>query len=326
MIVRLFKSNQPAAIILLPIIAIIFWAKAIIWPSPLLSDNGYSMVFYDFILTLIQGNTYTAAAIALSGIVGGAFLLNYIINEHEIMEKRSYMIGLIYVVWMSCLTSIQLLHPIIWVNICMMIGINHLLNSYRKTTAFAEVFEAGLWAGIASLFYFPALVFILFVWISILILRPFVWREWILALIGLVLPFIFTFIFYFLTDHLFEFVDEKIRLSFSVSSFSSKLSMPSYIVISILGFLVLNSLASVFSLIGTKKQKSKNTLILLLWIVVLSIFMLFFCAPLSLFHFSIMAIPFSVFICHYFIYTKKERWSGILFFILVVAIFYQQLF
>src|SRR6185503_18765652 len=76
---------------------------------------------------------------------------------------------------------------------------------YKKEAALALIFDAGLLVSIASLFFFPYIVFILFIIAALMILRPFNLREYLMAILGLLVPYYFIGVYFFWYGKLPEF-------------------------------------------------------------------------------------------------------------------------
>jgi hypothetical protein len=77
-----------------------------------------------------------------------------------------------------------------------------LFQLYNNEYANTKIYNIGLLLGIASLFYFPSLLFIACIIIGLLILRSFLVNEIFLLLIGATTPYYFYAVYLFLVDGL----------------------------------------------------------------------------------------------------------------------------
>jgi hypothetical protein len=73
---------------------------------------------------------------------------------------------------------------------------------YKKENASGLLFDTAFLAGIASLFYFPAIIFLVFLFISLLATRGINIKEWSLCILGFLIPFIFVVAFLYWTNDL----------------------------------------------------------------------------------------------------------------------------
>jgi hypothetical protein len=74
-----------------------------------------------------------------------------------------------------------------------------ILSTYKTERISLHFLDAGLLISLASLFFLPAIVFFLFLLAALILLRPFIWREWTYAVLGLISPYLFLASVYYLT-------------------------------------------------------------------------------------------------------------------------------
>src|SRR5690606_19950614 len=110
----------------------------------------------------------------------------FIINKYNILGKPSYLTALLYVTLASMLTPFLTLSPTIICNFLLIWMIEKFLFIYRRTEINSVMYDLGLIVAVGTLFYFPFIAMFLLLWISLIILRPFNWREWIAGVLGFV--------------------------------------------------------------------------------------------------------------------------------------------
>ncbi|MGQ0828681.1 MAG: DUF6427 family protein [Bacteroidota bacterium] len=319
MFIRFFKSNNASSFIFLPFIALAIWVFGFISPSVI--PVRYTMPLYELIASVLIGVPWLSTCIAFLLIIAEAFVLNYIITKNEVIIKQSYLPALLYIVFMSNSSGMLMLHPPLFANLFLLFAINKLLSSYRKDTAFSQVFDAGMLVSIASLFYFPYIVFLPLLGISLILLRPFIWREWVISFIGVLLPYIFIITFYFWNGTLDYFWYDKVFFPILNEETTVKIDQSYYFLLGTGGLILLFSFGKLFGGLGTRAQKTKNGIVLMIWIFLLSCFSIFIAPEISIKYFAALAIPISVFCAHFFVNVKKEWWAELLFLLLISSVF-----
>jgi hypothetical protein len=319
MIIRFLKSNNASAFFILPPIAIAIWALRL-FSAPVLQVR-HSMPFYEWLAGPVAGIPWLSTLIALFLVIAEAFLLNYIVNENEVLTKKSSLPGLFYIILMSNNSSLLQLHPIVFANLFLMFALSKMLNSYRKDTAFSQVFDAGLLISIASLFYFPCVVFFPVTGIALLIFRPFLWREWVISFIGVLVPYIFVITWYFWKDMLDYLVFDKIFYPIAFKKPEGSLPPTFYFMITAGWTIVLLSFGKLFSGLGGGSQKTKKALQLMLWLFSFAGLSLLLAPGIATTYFTLLAIPVAVICSNYFLRIKKELWGEILFLIFFISVF-----
>jgi len=305
MIVGFFKQNQTSSILLVPIVAIGFWITGFIHPIPALNKNA--MPLFDWLCRATQGYPFIQTLFSCFLLIGEAFFINHLCNKHNILSKKTYFPALLYVILMSCSNLFITLHPLLLANLFVLLSLDRIISSYHKDEAFAHVFDAGFYIGIASLFYFPAVILFPMVWVGLIVIRTFVWREWIISFLGLMLPYLFILTYYFWFDKVDLFLLDKIFFPASDAKYSIESEPLSFIILSV--FLLLLIVLSFFKLtqgLPVNTILSRNILVVFIWMIALS-FLAFLMAPLlNLRYFSFMAIPLTVYVSHYFLAAKKS--------------------
>ncbi|NNF02432.1 MAG: hypothetical protein HKN22_07080 [Bacteroidia bacterium] len=140
-------------------------------------------------------------------IIGGSIFLNNIINSFDASEKRSYLPGLFYAMIMCLFPEWMIFHPLLIINLLSMYIASKVLQIYRDPENLSLNFDIGILTGISALIYFPSIYLLLFFFAASFTLRPFYWRDWATAFIGLLTPFFFMVLFYFFNDQLEKSLD-----------------------------------------------------------------------------------------------------------------------
>jgi hypothetical protein len=75
-----------------------------------------------------------------------------------------------------------------------------MMTLYNESKAGNAIFNIGLSLGIVTMLYHPALVFIVLVFFTLFIMRPFRIQEWVIALLGITIPYYFLALTLYFTD------------------------------------------------------------------------------------------------------------------------------
>lgn len=319
MIVGFLKRNPSSSVLLVPFFALCFWLSEFLHPSLALNKNA--MPLFDWLCRATQLFPVLQTTLAVLLLISEAFLINFICDKHNILAKKTNLPAVLYVVLMSCSKLFITLHPLLVANLFVLLSIERILSSYHKDEAFAHVFDSGFYIGIASLFYFPALILFPMIWVGLIVIRTFVWREWIISFVGLIMPYLFILTYYFWFDKVNFFLLDKIFYPASDAKYSIESEPISFIVLAIylVGLIALSFLKLTQGL-PVNTILSRNILVVFIWMIALS-FMAFLMAPvLNLRYFSFMAIPLTIYISHYFLTIKKGWLSELLFATLLIVI------
>src|SRR5690606_18512492 len=169
-----------------------------------------------------------------------AFSLNRVVNHFNLLGKPSFLTALMFMTLVSLFIPFLVLSPTLICNFITIWMLQKLFNIYKHVDIKGIMFDLGLLVALGSLIYFPFIVMLLF-WSSLVIFRPFYWREWITPLLGVITVYFLLAVAYFWLERMDEFY--QIFLPFTYA-FPTKLNMDVHdyfvlipIVISLGGFL-----------------------------------------------------------------------------------------
>ncbi len=184
----------------LPVILLLLWLGKIVSPTDLAEIESASTIFSqvkDLFTQVWQEQVFAIAIIVVS-----AILLNQIINAEDFFDRQTFIPSYAYVLMMSVFSEYQMLHPIILSNFFVILALRRLFQIKRSDDARRMMFDAGIFLGIAAIFYQYYLGFYLLAWLTLAVLRPFVWREHALGFLGLMVPFLFFLFYQFMSNDL----------------------------------------------------------------------------------------------------------------------------
>lgn len=319
-----FRSHQPLALFILPVIAVLLWLPAFIDPRPFSVEH--TMPLYELSCKWLADQPFISTLIGVILVTGGAFLLNYIVSAHEVLGRYTYLPALFYVVLMSCTRQMLTLHPLLFANIFIMLALHKLYSTYRRDLAFAQVFDAGSLVAIACLFYLPAIVLFPIIWVGLAVLRPFIWREWLISLFGLVMPFLFVAVFYYWYGQLRYLWEDKMLFPIKNRFFQFQLSRSFIMLLVVLSWLFLLSAAQLITGIRVSKLKAKNTLLVLVWLSLFSAVSMLLAPTVSVTYYAFLVLPLAIFFANYFSVVKRGWWAELMFWLLVGSIIFNHVF
>jgi hypothetical protein len=319
MILRILRSNPIFLLAFTIIIGVGIWVW--IGLAPLKSiDYVWNMPFFNGFWAWIGQFRLLSAIFGVVLLLTEAFVWNAFVNSNTLLKQSSYFPAFFFILLASCRTSLISLYPTLFACLFLVLAMRRLAASYKKDKALSEVFDAGLFIGIASLFYIPLVVFVLFLWIAILTIRSLIWREWVAALIGFIIPFGFALAYHylFLTPQIFwhdelSIVESNYRKSWSFN-WEEWFMLLAVIGISIASFwLFVNKMSD-------NVVKAQKIWALMLWFVFFALVSVFISPQRDARSLVILALPVSFIFSNYFLKAKSSIWPEFLFLCLVVTI------
>lgn len=317
MLTRLFRSTQPAALVVLGLAALIMCWFSYVYHFRIVPTNNTP--FYNLVLKLYVGlPVYVYFITVVILIISQALHFNWILNKHEVLYKASWMPAFIYLIIATILPPFFWFHPLIFANSLILFVLDKLFYLYKNEHPLGFEFDSAFLLAMASLFYFPLISFLIFYFVSILLLRPFSWRDWTVGLLGFGVPFFFAFVYYFWNNMLGSFYERIF-----ISGIKKNIELQSVFLHGYTFTLALLAIVSTLSIVRLRANFYKNVSKTRLNQQVILFY--FLCAMFSilvsreelLYRFCILALPLSIFVTYYLLSGKKILWAEIVFLLLI---------
>lgn len=206
--IKFFRTLQPINIILLIVYAI-FMRLAIFYHLPNQLTTIYLEPYADqiFHLSSLQLSPFSNIVIALFIVIIQALLFNFIVNKHNLLPKASYLPALMYVTGSSLFLPYLTLSPTLLCNFIVIVVLSKLLDLSKTSNAIPLVYDIGLLIAIGSLIYFPFTLYLIMIWLSLMLYRPFSGREWVSGIMGFLTIYLFVAVYYYWYNILPSFMD-----------------------------------------------------------------------------------------------------------------------
>lgn len=322
MFISIFKNNQTLSLVLLSIAMLVIWIPAFQNTATIPYNN--TMPLYEFYARGANNLPFIHNYLAFLLIVVESILLNYILNKFEIMAKKTAMPAIFYCLLMSCCKPLTHFYPLLFSNFFILLALFKIGLSYRVEEAFSSIFDASFFIAISSLFYFPSIIIYPLIWVTLIVIRPFVWREWVISMIGLILPYVFVIVYYFWSDKVNFLLYDKIFFPSSDALLTLSNQRPTFVAVaSMLLLLMAFSILTLLKGWPVNTILSRNFLVVLFWLLGLSILSYSMAPVFNITYLSIAAIPLSVFVSNYFLMTKFKWISEIIFLLFLSAILFE---
>lgn len=303
--IRLFLENRIEVLLLLPVIIAIYFL--------LNFQTGYYLPSAEINLGLWNSQIVDATIFSVISaflILVNAVGLNILFNINEFFDKNTYIVSLLYVVTMSFYHSFYSLNGSLIAHSFLILMLYQFFKLKQNVDGRAQVFNGALFAGVAATFFPPLLISLPFIFVMILIIRPFYLREMLLSIFGFITPVIFAVVYVWTSNT---------RIDWMILDDKTNFQLQTDFIVSMVVFAVLLTL-SVFSL-SARLQKSSIRLkkqIQIIWVlIVLSVFLgvidfLFF---KQIERFSVLMIPLSILLSYSFYHKNYGIVSTVVFYL-----------
>lgn len=321
MVLRFLKTNQIVHLVLIPLAGILLWLPGLIHPKTFNFFSGEAaMPLYRITGAYLIKFPFLSAFAGLIVVVLSAFLIIQISTRFQFLRSRSGLPGIIYLLTVSAFPSMHTLHPVHLASLFVFLALISIFDTYHHSNTIPDTFNAAFFLSVGSLFYFPTIFLFPITWISIAVLQKGDnWRLLFIPLVGFAVPWFIAGSVYYLNDmlpQLFSVVQENIHTANIniINTFSFQLLSGLFIFLAVLGS------SSILSRYDVKKISSRKYFIIFYWMVAFLVVSILFSRSVGIEAIILLAIPFSYFIAHFFIFAKNRFWPELLFYLFLGTI------
>lgn len=324
--IRFFNVNNPSVIIFLFLYVLLLNAVMFFHPESFSVVNAqapFSALFYQITGGLFGNNHYVLAIISIVLVFVQSLMINTLVNNVKLFSTGTYVPAIIYALLASLFREFLFPTPVLLATIFVILAIGKAVKLYKQHHCTGQIFDMGFLLGIASLFYMPFLLLILLLFISLLVMRSFNWREWVAGLLGFLSIYFLTATLYFLTDDLNHFVQQHFLSAGAVPVvFQARTGF--YVVAGVSGVIV--AIASLTFLMSFLKNTIhiRKFLTLMGWTALLLGLSAMLGNGFSLNHFVALSVPLSIIVSYLFLSIRRAQIANVLHLVwLAVVLFFQ---
>jgi len=259
-----------------------------------------------------------AAALLLST----GFLFNNLLIRHELIPKQSLFLLVIFSGFL--LVKDNSTSPVVLLAVTLLL-LNTLVNIFRMYSehqAYARVLNATISLSFASLIVPQAIVFMFFVWFGFFTLRIATWREWVISLIGLMVPYFYYAIYLFLSDGLLDAIEgyhmffRNFRINYPA------IGIAEYVVLAFPVLILILSIGGFISDSGERVIAIRKKMWLNVHFFWVTILVMFLSGQGAGFWLPLMFLPLSLFMTHRIVSRRKSWIFDILFFVFIALVLF----
>ncbi|MBT8260350.1 MAG: hypothetical protein KJN82_03485 [Bacteroidia bacterium] len=199
MITSFFKSTKPFhffLVILLSLFVFVFYRREVVFQDFNLTSLSINLLVY---LTLL----FTIA------------VQSFLVSKNNLTQKSSFS-SILLVLFMAIIPATLIDNNVILSNFFIVLALRRLVSLKSNIAVKKKIFDAAFWIGIASLFYFWAILFFPLIFIALLIFSLGQPKNWIIPFVALIVIAICSVSYNLLVNNSFFFLEnyfEPIGLS-----------------------------------------------------------------------------------------------------------------
>ncbi len=234
-----------------------------------------------------------------------AVMINRLVIKNRMSKDITLLPGLFFILCTGVSVKFLSLSPFVLGNYLLIWALIELLSCYKRPKASATIFNVGFLIGIASIIEFSYVIFWIMGFMGMLILRSFKFKERLIYLIGLFVPFMFYSVYHFWVGDLGNVLLEDFLSRYSIPQVVSSWSRDYIVIVSVSALLLLLAIFSYSSQTSKKTIQAQKKIDILYWVLLLSIPGLFLLQDITVLYLLVIMIPLSILMSNIFLQIKN---------------------
>ncbi len=312
--IRFFSGNNPLNVIILFFIGILIKLPNFITPVIPVPASTDSFLYIELLKVL----KVTRAAfpllypiLAFILLITQAITFNGLINDQKLFPSSNYLLDLSYLLITSIVPEWNVLSPVLIINTILVWAWPRMVGLYNHPKPKTVLFNIGFGFGVTSFFYFPSAYLLLLLIVALILFRPFRLTEWLVAVLGILTPFYFLLVYFFVWDHweMIERVVPKQILRLPSVTFDWKFWVQFGLITFPLTIgLIMSARYSSRMLVQTRTSWN-----FMVFYLIIALFIPFINSFAGLTHWVLAVVPMSLFFAAFYFYPKKKTFPELIF-------------
>lgn len=325
MILRKLKSNNQFNLFLVPIIGILFWVINLIHPvSYDFFEGENENLLFSPIFELLNFSPLLLVILSLVLVLISAFLMQFLNTQFAFIRIRTKLIPILYVIIIAGFTELHTLHPVQFAVLFLLFALYNLFGIFEKPKSYRNIFNAGFFLAIGSLFYLN-LVFSIpaFIFGIGLLSKEINWRNFVILAIGFFVPILFAFSYAVFTEQTPDLLDVFRKNMFSpINHFKTNIAL--FVLLFYLIVLTVAGSIKIVQQYDSKKVSTRKYFLVFLLLFICSLLSYLFIPGAAQEMLIIATIPVAYLVSNYFVFMKRGILAEILFTVLLLVIVFMQ--
>jgi hypothetical protein len=306
-VIRFFSGNNPLNVLILFFLGILIklpYFLAPVIPQQTLTDGFF---YLELIRNLkpagdIFPGLYPILAYLL--LFTQAVTFNGLINSQKLFSSPNLLLALAYLLITSIIPSWNVLSPGLIINSVMVWAWPKMVGLYHNPKPKGNLFNLGFGFGICSFVYFPSVYFLVLLIVALLLFRSVDLSEWLVTIVGVLTPFYFLVIYFFVWDR-WQQVSKIIpshRISLPVTEYNWKFWADLVLInLPLLIGVIISQRFSERMVVHVRKSWS-----FMLFYLLVALFLPFINSNAGFSHFIMAIVPISIFHAAFYAYPRKK--------------------
>jgi hypothetical protein len=202
-VIRFFSGNNPLNVLMLFFVGILLRLPFFLNPVVPVSTEADGFLYHILLKWLAPAGTFFPPLYPILSyllLFLQAVTFNGLINRQRLYPQPNLLLGFAFLLLTGLIPEWNQFSPGLLINTVMVWAWPQMIGLYQNQKPAGNLFNLGVAFGICTFIYFPAIYYLLLLYMALAIFRTFRLTEWLITLVGVVMPFYFLLVYFFVWD------------------------------------------------------------------------------------------------------------------------------
>ncbi len=282
-------------------------------------------VLSTYLFNLMGDDTIFIKIFAIVILIYQAIQINRLVSLNRLTNENTLFSGLFYLLIISVTLSFIPLHASLLANTFLIVMLTDIFKQTKNHALHLNIFNVGFWAGMASLLYFPYILFFPVGVLGVIYLRTFKSIDFFRAFLGLLVPYFLMATALFLTDDLSRLWSDHALGAFGFLNISDDFAWKDYTLLGIFAIIILISLATMGNFATGVNIHVRRKISVIFFTLIGALLLMVIVANTSMLSLIFLSVPLSIFMAMMFLKLEPQFAELIHFILFALAIAFQYL-
>ena len=319
---KFFKHSYIAQLVVIVLLIVALWIPAFVRHVSDVAVGSPVTPLYNLFANIFDSSSLAMTIFAFVIFGASVFFFNSMMSVNQLVTRNSSLGAFVYVLCLCCVLIQDEYYPFLFASTFIMMAMQTVYLIYQVEKPEPYLMNAGFFLALASMFYFPAIILIIWVLLAMIIMDIKGFKHFLIPVLGFVMPYFFLFVIFYFNHSLIENIGNY-SLAFNELGFE-KLGMTTMELIALILVFVFIGLSLMMirsgnadNSVGTRKKVNVT-----IWLFAFSFLMLFMQKPVVCN--GLIFIVLAVFVSMALSYVKKSKIIDIALIILMFAVIVNQ--
>ena len=319
---KFFKHSYIAQLIVIVLLVVVLWVPVFISHVSEIAIGTPATPLYNLIASIFGYSSLAMTIFAFFVFGASVFFFNSMLTANQLVTRNSSIGAFVLILCMSFVPIQDEFYPFMLASPFIMMAMQTIYLIYQVEKPEAYLMNAGFFVALASMLYFPSIILIIWVLLSIVIMDIRGFRLSMIPVLGFTLPYFILFVCFYFNGSMIDNFNNYILAFSDLGLEKLGVKMADLVLLLVVLALTWSSLMVIMSNKADNSLATRKKVSVTIWLFFFGFLMLFMQKPVM--YNGLIFMVLSMFVSMALCYVKKTKIIDIVIILIMVAVIVNQ--